>query len=149
MTPELLHHLRARSPAIHVRWETLLRIEPVNGPLANPDALVRLIPETLARILSDLGKPSTPVSLKTARGAELHGCDCGHNPYLAFFVAAEQALVETVVLLQSELPHTQKAETDVAEVIHLARTIARDEIDTFCGICTYRGSDAKCRHVVV
>lgn len=149
MTPEILHQLRARGPSIHVRWETLLRIEPVNGPLANPDAMARLIPETLAQILTELARSSSPVSLRSARGAQLPACNCGHNPYLAFFVAGEQALVETVVIAQSENPLMRRHESDVAEVIHLVRSMARDEIDTFCGICTHRGSDANCRHVVV
>jgi hypothetical protein len=57
MTPELRQELRARSAPIRERWETLLRIERVSGPLANPDALVHLIPHSLERLFKMLATP--------------------------------------------------------------------------------------------
>ncbi len=145
----VLHQLQSRSAAIHVRWERLLRIEPVSGPLANPDALARLIPQTLAVVLEQLKEHvDSGLSLEGTKTARLPACDCGHNPYLAYFIAAEQAFVETLVLIQSELPAGQRHESDIAQLIHAVRTFGRDEIDTFCAICAHRCRDPKCRHRV-
>lgn len=147
MHPQLVHHLRDNLPELRRRWEALLRIERVNGPLANPDAMVHLIPDTLAQIFASLLKGlRRPISFMDAMADRLPGCECGNNPYLAYFVAGEQALVETVVLMQAKLPKDQQRESDVAEVIHVVRTLGRTEIDTFCGICAHRCKAAKCRH---
>jgi hypothetical protein len=147
MTPERLRDLEARRVSIRDRWETLLHLEPVSGPLANPDALAHLIPETLERVFALLAKPArVPVSVMAAKAC-VPKCDCGHNPYLAYFVAAEQALVEAAVLLQSEAPAVARRQGDVAEVMLAVRRLARLEIDTFCGACMHRCVDPKCRHL--
>jgi hypothetical protein len=146
MSPERLHDMRAQSVSIRERWQTLLRIEPVSGPLANPDTLVHLIPEMLERVLVALAKPSrAPVSIVTARAC-VPKCNCGRNPYQTFFVAAEQALSEAVVLLEAALPAAERRSSDVAEVVFAIRKIARMEIDTFCGACLHRCIDPNCRH---
>ena len=145
METHLLHRLRARSAEIHVRWETLLRMEPVSGPLANPDTLVRVIPETLAAIFERL---AAGTSGRTAAVERLPGCECGCNPYLAFFLAAERAFVEALVLAQAEPPRLTASERDLTEVHRAVRDLGRDEIDTFCGICANRCQHEKCRHVV-
>lgn len=147
MAPDLLDLLRARTPEIRERWEALLRIERVSGPLANPDALVHLIPESLDDIFETLAKrPRVPRSLPAAKSVKLPPCDCGHNPYLAYFVAGEQALVETLILLQAALPAALRSEADVAEVIVIMRRFAGSEIDAFCGICAHRTHAHHCRH---
>lgn len=147
MSPERVRELRARSASIRERWEALLRVEPVSGPLANPDALVHLIPETLDKVLALLAKPArVPVSIMAAKAC-VPKCECGHNPYLAYFLAAEQALVESAVLCQAELPATERRQGDVAEVMLAVRRLARLEIDTFCGACVDRCVDPKCRHL--
>lgn len=147
MTPDLLENLRANTAKIRDRWEALLRVERVNGPLANPDALVHLIPQTLGSVLSSLiRKPRAKASFEAAMSERLPICDCGCNPYLAYFTAGEQALVETVVLLQAEQPTNGHSETDVAQVICAIRSLARSEIDTFCGVCTHHGVSG-CRFV--
>ena len=148
MTPDLLQCLRARGAAIRHRWETLLRIEPVSSPLANPDALVHLIPASLDQIFQMLAvrRSHAVPSLATVRAYRLPPCDCGNNPYLAYFVAGEQALVETIVLLQSEMQLRQSKESDVAEIVRVVRQLTRDEIDAFCGICNHRGAASQCRH---
>lgn len=148
MTPELLENLHSASAAIRERWERLLRIERVNGPLANPDALVHLLPETLEAIFATLAKrPRARLSFERAIGERLPACQCGNNPYLAYFTAAEQALVETVVLLQAKQPENRQNQNDVAEAIKAVRGLARSEIDTFCGVCTHHGMAAGCRYV--
>ncbi len=147
MHPKVLQQLQARSAAIHVRWETLLKMEPVTGPLANPDALVRLIPESLAEVFEQLQERSSErTSLTAVQAVRLPDCSCGHNPYLAYFVAAERAFVETLVLVHAELPAEQRSESDIAETIRAVRKLGGDEIDTFCGICSHRCRDPKCRH---
>jgi hypothetical protein len=148
MDPSVFHALQTRSASIHVRWETLLRIEPVTGPLANPDALARLIPESLAEIFALMKEfHGEPLSLSTKQLARLPNCTCGHNPYLAYFVAAERAFVETLVLIQTEMPPSATRESDVAEVIRAVRSLGGSEIDTFCGICAHRCRDPRCRHL--
>jgi len=39
MGPKFLQLLLARSAMIRTKWEALLRVERVSGPLANPDVL--------------------------------------------------------------------------------------------------------------
>jgi hypothetical protein len=147
MIPERLRDLRARSEDICRRWETLLRVEPVSGPLANPDAMKHLIPATLDQVFGMLAKPArSPVSIMAAK-AQVPKCECGHNPYLTYFIAAEQALVEAVILLESELPASERRQSDVAEMMYAVRRLARLEIDTFCGVCSHRCISPKCRHL--
>lgn len=147
MAPDLVQQLRQSAADIRRRWEALLRIERVSGPLANPDALVHLIPDTLAEIFVGLAHGTRrPITFIDAMAERLPTCECGNNPYLAYFVAGEQALVESVVLLQAKLPVAYRRESDVAEAIHIVRALARVEIDNFCGVCAHRGCVKGCRH---
>ena len=123
-----------------------MRVEPVNGPLANPDALVHLIPDSLREIFATLAKPSKGPPPPRSAKITLPDCDCGNNPYLAYFVAGQQALAETLVLLQAELPKEERCQGDLAELVHVVRRLAMSEIDTFCEICDHRGTASKCRH---
>ena len=142
-----MHRLRANSAAIHVAWETLLRIEPVTTALALPETLRRLIPDSVAQILMRLSPTPRPqLSLTAAKSDRLPSCDCGNNPYLAYFVAGERAVMEVTVLQQADLPAAKRHEHDLAEVIHVVRGIARNEIETFCGVCTHRCKAERCRH---
>jgi hypothetical protein len=146
MTPAVVRDLRACLPAIRLHWEALLRLEPVDTPLANPDALAHLIPHSLEEIFLRLGKYSrVPVSISVAR-AQLPSCDCGNNPYRAYFIAGEQAVTEAFVLLQAELPAEDRRMSDMAEVIYAVRRLARSNIDAFCGVCVNRGIAPRCRH---
>jgi hypothetical protein len=145
MTPEFLSHLRARSAGIQDRWRTLLHIEPVSGPLANPAALQYMIPEAWDRLLAGIEEPRrTPLSLRAAR-APLPSCNCGNNPYRAFFIAGEQAVAEAAVLIQAEQPAAQRSPGDLAEVIFAVRSLARTDIDTFCSACAHKGKARNCR----
>jgi len=146
MLPERQRSLQSRTTAISARWEALLRIEPVNSPLANPDALAHLIAQSQKQVFTLLAKPArAPVSVAAAKAC-VPNCECGHNPYLAYFLAGEQALVEAMVLLEAELSVGERRQSDVAEVMLAVRRCARLEIDTFCGACAHRCLDAKCRH---
>ena len=149
MSPEFLHLLRARSPEIQRQWETLLRIEPVSGPLANPEALKYLIPEAIDEVFDTLTRPTrAPVSLQVAKAC-VPECPCGNNPYRAFYVAGERCLLEAVVLQQTQSAAADRRHTDVAEVAYAVRRLARRDIDTFCGACSQRGSAPLCRHAPV
>ncbi|HVU32815.1 MAG TPA: hypothetical protein VHE61_05235 [Opitutaceae bacterium] len=145
MSPEFLAHLCSRGAAIQDRWRRLLHVEPVAGPLANPEALEHLIPLALAQILDFCGnRTRRSPSLQKAR-IELPGCECGHNPYRAFFAAAEQALTEEAVLVQAAQAPAARAPNDLAALIYAIRVIAGMEIDTFCSVCTHQGTARRCR----
>jgi len=148
MTPAFLQGLRARRSAIRNQWEALLRVEGMSGPLANPDTLVYLIPDSLEQIFSMLAEGATARQPSGRASSHLPACGCGNNPYLAYFLAGEQALVEAVILLQAELHPEGRLKRDVSEIILTMRQLARSEIDTFCGVCSHRGLAQGCRHAV-
>lgn len=146
MSPQFLAQLRARFEEVHPCWQTLLRAEPVSGPLANPEALQYYIPEAWNEILNAAAKPHSPISLRTAR-AQLPACKCGHNPYRTFFLTAEQAVTEAAVLVQAAQAPAERAPADLAELIFAVRALARTNIDTFCGACVHRMTANNCRFV--
>jgi len=147
MCPEILDALRQRRASLQQRWETLLRVEPVNTPLALPDAVSRLIPGTLDEIFRQLEKPApAPLTLREARRIGLPVCGCNRNPYLAHFKAAEQALLEELVLLQAAQPPHLRREQDLAEVVRVTRLLGGADIESFCGICVHRAESPHCRH---
>jgi hypothetical protein len=147
MLATILQKLRARQPFIARHWEALLRVEPVNGPLANPDTLVHLIPQSMEAVFAALGRPLRAYSIPAPKDCLLD-CRCGNNPYIAFYTAAEQAWVEALVLIQFEQPPFERDPGEVAAIKFVLRHLARDEIDAFCGICVHRGKAAHCRHAV-
>ncbi len=116
-----------------------MRLEAVRTPLGNAEAMIHLIPSSIAAVLGLLEHPREPgLNLANARALRLPDCACGLNPYVPYFVAGEQAIVEEMVLLEYELPATERDEYDVAEVVHAIGALARAEIETFCGVCIRR-----------
>src|SRR3954462_4663597 len=103
MQEELVRALRDRRAETRARWEALLRIEKVNTPLANPDALVFMIDWTLDEVFGALLRPLS--SRRRPAKFENHRprpeCPCGRNPLLAYFAAGEQALEEALILEQA------------------------------------------------
>ncbi len=125
----------------------MLRVEPVNTPLALPDAMSRLIPGALDEIFRELEKTNIPpLTLRAARRIALPVCGCNRNPYLAHFKAAEQALLEELVLLQADQPPRFRSEQDLAEIVCATRLLGCEEIEAFCGICVHRAESPNCRH---
>lgn len=131
MQGDTLHALSRRRAQIRDRWESFLRIEPVASPLANPDTLVFGIDGALKEIFAHLRKgvdepPGSP-----------RECACGRNPLHAFFVAGEQALLESLVLAQAEYPglSPETRDRDFAELRHAIRHVAHREMDTFASLC--------------
>ena len=141
MQDEIVRALVARRRDIHARWEVLLRIERVNTPLANPDALVFMIDWTLDEVFAAL-RCARPRSHSVRAIDGRAGCPCGRNPLLVYFSAGEQALEEALVLVQSEAAALDPAERDAAFVAlkGVMREIARREIEAFCAICQYRSA---------
>jgi hypothetical protein len=142
MQTGLLVELRAREAEIHGRWAELLRIEPVNTPLAHPDALAHLIDWTLAEIFRELATAS-----RRRRTTHHHAstpnrslCACGRNPLLAYFEAAGQALREALILAQATHPTLDPVERDASleELNLILNDVARREIEAFCGVCQHR-----------
>jgi hypothetical protein len=148
MSPRTLQQLRARATAIRDQWEAMLRVEPVNGPLANPDTLLHLIPSTLDEIFTALAKHPRATGALESPKVHLPACECGNNPYLAYFVAGEQALMEALVLVHSQLPPPERQPGDVRALQFVVRKLALAEIDTWCSICAHRGATPKCRHAL-
>lgn len=142
MDKAFLIELRARRPQIRERWEALLRIEKINTPLANPDTLVYLIDWTLDDLLARL-EGTVPEQEEwrssLAPSVQSYRCQCGRNPYVAYFKAASQALMETLVLSQSELPLLDPIDRDLttAELRQVLDLVAHNEMTAFCALCVH------------
>jgi hypothetical protein len=142
MQGPLLREFRCRRFTIRARWEALLRAEPVNTPLGLPDALVHLIDTTLEEIFGavEVSRKRHPVH---EQGGETHGmplCLCGRNPLLTYFVAAEQAMREGLILAQAASAPLDPVERDASllELNAALQQISRREIEAFCGVCQFR-----------
>ena len=97
MHKEIIEALQQRRAQIRARWEALLRIEKVTTPLANPDTLVFALDQSLDEIFSTLDQ-----SLPHLPGTSSIPSD-SPSPWRAYFQAGEQALLESLVLLQAEM----------------------------------------------
>jgi hypothetical protein len=143
MQDDLVRALRARRAEIHARWEALLRIEKVNTPLANPDALVFMIDWTLDECFASLRPAGARRhNGRTAdAGAGKPDCPCGRNPLLTYFAAGEQAIEEALILEQASASSIDPVQRDDAftELKLTVREIARREIEAFCSVCQFRG----------
>lgn len=132
MHADLVHALSARRAEIEARWKTFLRLEPVSSPLGHPDTLVFGIEGALRAIMALLWQPPA----ETAPGPV--ACACGCNPLHAFFVAGEQALLETLVLVQSESsqPVSVRERAQALEELRRAvRHVAHQETSLIAGLC--------------
>ena len=153
MQTELLGALRARQMEIRDRWAELLRVEPVNTPLAYPEALAHLIEWTMAEIFRDLTSGRRSHSPDHHAGAPNRGlCACGRNPLLAYFDAADQAWREALILAQSTSPLLDPIERDASleELNLVLHDVARHEIEAFCGVCQHRAKseNATCNAIL-
>ncbi|MBI2814027.1 MAG: hypothetical protein HYX71_07065 [Opitutae bacterium] len=117
MQEEIITGLRQRRAQIRARWEALLRIEKVTTPLANPDTMVFGLEHSLDEIFAALRQPPPAKSSPGAILAE------SPSPWQAYFRAGEQALLESLVLLQAEMKLLDPATRDTTfgvlkQVIH-------------------------------
>lgn len=141
MDKALLQALQERRPRIRDRWETLLRIERVETPLANPDLLVYLFDRTLDAVLAAL-----PVRApEPLRARPQCRCDC--NPMRVYYFALEQALMEALIEVQAERPElgAKARVTAVTELCTTVRRIAQRELSVFDQICLQRPRRARGR----
>ncbi|MDO8544215.1 MAG: hypothetical protein Q7S40_27570 [Opitutaceae bacterium] len=146
MQEDLIRALRDRRGDIRARWETLLRIERVNTPLANPDALVFMIDWTCDELFAALNHPGRRRAGRSPESPARPECPCGRNPLLTYFAAGEQALEEALILEQASRPTLEPAQRDAAfaELQLAVREIARREIESFCAVCQYRMEPRTC-----
>ena len=152
MQAELLGALRARQTEIRTRWADLLRVEPVNTPLAYPEALSHLINWTMDEIFRMLVTGRSRSSDHDIGASIRTLCACGRNPLLTYFDAAGQALREALILVQSTTPLLDPIERDASleELNRVLHAVARHEIEAFCGICQHRAKseDSPCHAIV-
>jgi hypothetical protein len=142
-TFDTLRTLRKRHRQTRERWEMLLRIEKIRSPLSNPDALVHLFDWTLGQICVSLaGNENTETndSPQETIGGSSSNCGCGRNPYIGYYKAAKQAMIEALVLEQAEAPNLDANDRDTA-LLHLTRALdrlGRKEVSSFCALCVHR-----------
>lgn len=135
MQPLVFDQLCARRDQILKTWAALLLAEPVTTPMAEPQLLAHLFDRTLDRIFKRLRRPSLEPPPKAFH------CACGRSPYLAYFRAAEQTLLETLVLVHVEnasLSSATKRAQDLAELRAVVRSIGNEEIGLFGSVCLKR-----------
>ena len=135
MQPMILNQLCARRDQILKTWSALLWAEPVTTPMAEPHLLAHLFEKTLDRIFTRLKRPTCEPP-----PTPFH-CPCGLSPYLAYFRAAEQTLLETLVLVHvenaSESSAAKRAQ-DLADLRAVVRSIGNEEIALFGSVCQKR-----------
>ena len=135
MQPLVFDQLCARRDQILKTWAALLLAEPVTTPMAEPHLLAHLFDRTLDRIFRRLRRPTDEPQLKPFH------CSCGRSPYLAYFRAVEQALLEALVLVHVENAATTSATKraqDLADLRAVVRSVGNEEIDLFGSVCQKR-----------
>lgn len=141
METNVIRALEIQRPAIRAHWESLLRLERVNSPLAQPDLLVRLLDRTLDDLFATLSgwsmrrhPPHVPAPT----------CACGRNPLLAYYAAGHQALREALVIFQADILILTGTERDeeLACLDQVFRHVTRREIEAFCALCQFRAAAA-------
>ena len=125
---------------IRARWEQLLRALPVSSALAHPDYLVRMMDKSLDEIFRNLeDQPKSQLGERPPAAT----CECGLNPWLNYFKAAEVALLEGLdrahqALLGGSKQETQRSST---RLIHALGQMARREVEILCTACQLSGGD--------
>jgi hypothetical protein len=147
MEERVISGLRKRSRSIGERWEALLRADGVIDPVTEPRTLVPLIPATLERIFAELARrsPDASIPLSAARALSWPRFMCGYNPYLKFFKFGERAILETLVLVQSELNCEAQRDREIADFFSVLRGLAVQETKEHCSDCDYRANTEGCR----
>lgn len=142
MQGKIIRALEERRAQIRARWEALLRIEKVTTPLANPDTLVFGLDHSLDEIFAMLHQPPChipdPEIMNTG----------GTSPWQAYFRAGEQALLETLVLTQSEMQSLDPAarDTSFGNLKQVINILTQREIGAWAAICQQTGKPRRARH---
>lgn len=146
MHDSFLRALLTQRPQLRRRWEELLRAERVTSGMANPDSLVYLMDWTLEQLMNELRQLRFRRHLDgTSIPSERQQCVCGMNPLLAYFSAAEQAVIEVLFLSTGELSQLSSIERsasleDLKRALH---EVARRDIESFCAVCQSRERQTK------
>ena len=138
MDAALVSSLEASRPYTRARWAALLRAERITTPLANPEILSRLFDSTLDEFYSLLRSHHQPHATAPAATYEVMRttCACGRNPFLAYFIAGERALLDTLIVVERNAP--EKSATAATEIYLMIRRIARREVEMLCSLCQFR-----------
>lgn len=130
MHEKTIRALQARRAQIRTRWEALLRIEKVTTPLANPDTLVFALNQSLDEIFAALRKPAAPLVLAAPTNADW---PC---PWRAYYRAGEQALLESLILLQAKTPALDPATRDhtFAQLKQVIGHLTQREVSAWRGL---------------
>lgn len=136
MHTALLESLKAHRSNLRTRWEHKLRALPPSSAMAEPDALIHLMDWTLENFFQEL----THKARRQQRHLADEPCPCGMNPLLAYFVTAEDALLE--ILFTEEKPwlalNPDNREAELAWIRGALQRVASREIGAFCAICQHR-----------
>ncbi len=101
---------------------------------------MHLIDWTLDEIFDELRRKRAPHACapnSPAAAFATSDCRCGHNPLTKHFLAGEQALLESLVLLQAKKASIDPGgrATAVARLYVALHAVARREVRAFCGVC--------------
>ncbi len=129
---DLVQALLLQRPQIVTRWGTYLRMQPVVSALARPDTLMFGVDGVLDEVFARLKRP--PTKRPVRRWADHF---CGRNPLRAFYSSGEQALLETLVIVQTSLGRTMPRERTVAleELRQTIRAVARRDLEGLASLC--------------
>ncbi|HLP25520.1 MAG TPA: hypothetical protein VK477_07575, partial [Acidobacteriota bacterium] len=132
MHAELVQALSTQRPQIVTRWGTYLRLQPVVSALARPDTLMFGVDAVLDEVIARLNRP--PAKRPVRRWADNF---CGRNPLRAFYATGEQALLETLVGVQTSLGRTVPRERTAAleELRQAIRAVARRDLEGLASLC--------------
>ena len=141
MQGKIIKALQGRRAQIRARWEALLRIEKVTTPLANPDTLVFGLDHSLDEIFAALRQPP-PLKPETAPTKA-----DDPSPWRAYFRAGEQALLESLVLLQAEMDSLDPAarDTSFGNLKTVINNLTQREIGAWAGICQQTARPRRAR----
>ena len=110
-------------------------------PLANPDTLVFALNQSLDEIFTALGQPLPhKPDVGSARSD-------GPSPWRAYFRAGEQALLESLVLLQAEMDSLDPAtrDTSFGSLKQVINNLTQREIQAWGAICQQTGKPRRAR----
>lgn len=133
--------LQKHRPTLCMRWKRLLRAERVSSPMANPDLLVYLMDWTLDRLYEELRHPMRRLHHNDPNeSAASAACECGMNPLLTYFATAEQAILETLLIVDGAWNREDalRRSADLEKIKRAFHAVARHEIALFCAVCQRR-----------
>jgi hypothetical protein len=118
--------LSRRRAELLAEWKLQLRAAPVVSALALPASLEYLMTRTLDDLAIHVGlkTPAAPVDWPPR-------CGCGRNPFRAYYLTGESALINVLTL---------HAPASLERVRTAWQSIAQAELGAFCGLCQFCGT---------